>query len=185
MQTINPHALSLVIPNLSHEAEYARVMEKWEALEENIQPELLRRYSKKLGRNVSFEKWLAWCEDDRTTGSMLSTGVPCTLYFLLHNSQELLGSIVVNHAHTHWGHLHAGVVPWHRGKGCGTAMLHLALLTCVERGLRQVEIVTDKDNKGAQQTILRNGGVLLEEFKKNGIASLRFTIDALAQAKNA
>ena len=92
----NINGLSLVIPNLSHETEYCRVMDKWEALETNIQPELMRRYSSRLDANVPFTQWLAWCEDDRTTGSMLSTHVPCTLYFLINCNNEILGSIVIN-----------------------------------------------------------------------------------------
>jgi len=49
----NINGLSLVLPNLSHKAEYCRVMDRWKALESNIQPELMRRYSKRLGANVS------------------------------------------------------------------------------------------------------------------------------------
>ena len=86
------------------------MMDKWEAIEENIQPELLRRYSKSLGTKVSYSKWLKWCEDDRTTGSMLSTGVPCTLYFFVDNTGEILGAIEINQQNTHRGHLHAGIV---------------------------------------------------------------------------
>jgi len=80
----------------------------------------MRRYScKDKSAPVSYAKWLAWCEDDRTTGAMLSTHVPCTLHFLVDSEDEIYGSIVINHAHTHRGHLHAGIVPWHRGKGYG------------------------------------------------------------------
>ena len=152
-------------------------MDKWEAIEKNIQPELMRRYSSKLGANVSFEKWLAWCEDDRTTGSMLKTNVPCTLYFLMNPDDAIFGSIVINHAHTFRGHLHAGIVPWERGKGYGTAMLRLALARCAEMGILRAQIVPDKSNKAAVQTILRNGGVLLEEFRANGKRALRYEID--------
>ncbi|KAI4453658.1 atp-binding cassette sub-family b [Holotrichia oblita] len=160
-------SLSLVIPDLSHEAEYCRIMDRWEALETNIQPELMRRYSKKLGTNVSFARWLEWCEDDRTTGSMLEKNIPCTLYFLVNSNNEILGSIVINHANTHRGHLHAGIVPWCRGKGYGTVMLKLALSQCLKMGFQRVQIVPWKDNKWAIQTIIRNGGVLLEEFCEN------------------
>ena len=74
---------SLVIPDQSHEAEYNRIMDKWESLENNIQPELMRR------SNIPFKKWLDYCEDDRTTGSMLSTHVPCTLYFFINQDNEI------------------------------------------------------------------------------------------------
>ena len=48
---------SIVIPNKSHEAEYNRVMNKWENFETNIQPELMRRYSSKDKNNpVTYDK---------------------------------------------------------------------------------------------------------------------------------
>lgn len=167
---------SLVIPDLSHEAEYNRIMDKWEALENNIQPELMRRFSKKLGSNIPFKKWLDYCEDDRTTGSMLSTHVPCTLYFLVNQDNEIFGSIVLNHEDTHRGHLHAGIVPWHRNKGYGTIMLQLALSKCLQKGIKCVHITPRKDNLGAIQTIVHNGGILVNEFFDDDIPLLRYEI---------
>ena len=120
-------SLVLEIPSLMHQSEYECVMDKWEQIEENIQPELMRR------GNTPYNKWLEYCEDDRTTGSMLSTKVPCTLYFMLNEQRKIVGSIVINHEDTKRGHIHAGIVPWCRGKGYGTAMLALALKECQKR----------------------------------------------------
>jgi len=173
--------LTLVLPDEHHEAEFTHVMDKWEVLEDNIQPELMRRRSAKTNETVSFAKWLAWCEDDRTTGSILSTGVPCSLHFLVNAAQEIYGSIVINHAPTHRGHCHAGIVPWHRGKGYGTVMLSLALSRCAEMGMQSIQIVPYKDNPGAVQTILRNGGVLLEEFCEDGRWSQRYKIELVKE----
>lgn len=151
-------SLTLEIPSLIHQPEYERVMDRWEQLEENIQPELMRR------GKTPFEKWLAYCEDDRTTGSMLSTHVPCTLYFALNEQRKIVGSIVLNHADTKRGHLHAGIVPWCRGKGYGTAMLAIALEKCKKKGILKVHICPNsKENVAAIRTILNNGGYLLEE----------------------
>ena len=151
--------LTLEIPNETHRQEYQRIMERWEQLEDNIQPELMRR------GNTPYEKWLEYCEDDRTTGSMLSTHVPCTLYFAINRQREIVGSIVLNHADTKRGHLHAGIVPWCRGKGYGTTMLSRALIECKRRGICRVHICPNsKENISAIHTILKNGGYLLEEF---------------------
>ena len=170
-----------VIPDETYEKQYTEMMDKWESIEDNIQPQLLRRYSKSLGENVSYSKWLEWCEDDRTTGSMLSTGVPCTLYFLVDDSKEIFGAIVVNSANTHRGHLHSGIAPWHRSKGLGTIMLHLALDICRDTGFKSVEIVPYENNKGAIKTILNNGGKLKEKFCEDGKTSMRFEIDLQSQ----
>jgi len=161
----------LEIPNLTHQQEYERVMDRWEQLEDSIQPELMRR------GNTPFDRWLAYCEDDRTTGSMLSTKIPCTLYFMLNAGCEIVGSIVLNHSDTKRGHLHAGIVPWHRGKGYGTAMLALALVECRKKGIFTVHICPNsKENTSAIQTILNNGGYLLEEFCDNECTIQRYEI---------
>lgn len=176
MKTLEPKKYSLVIPDETHEEAYIQMMDKWETIEENIQPELLRRYSKSLGANVSYSKWLEWCEDDRTTGSMLSTGVPCTLYFFVDNSGEILGAIEINQKNTHRGHLHAGIVPWHRGKGLGTKILESALETCRNTGITSVDIVPYKTNKSAIKTILKNGGILIDEFYEDEKWSQRYRV---------
>jgi len=165
----------LEVPHIGHRQAYERMMDRWEALEANIAPELLRRFSKKEGANVSYEKWLSWCEDDRTTGSMLSTGVPCTLHFLLEQG-EIIGAMAINHAATHRGHLHAGIAPWKRGRGYGTKMLRLALDECRRRGMEAVEIVPHKDNAQAIATIVHCGGELNEEFFEEGRWSVRYRI---------
>lgn len=168
--------LTLEIPNESHKAEYERVMNKWEQLEQNIQPELMRRYSEKRNGNIPYDIWLSYCEDDRTTGSMLSTHTPCTLFFCVENGGEIVGAVVMNHADTKRGHLHAGIVPWHRGKGYGTEMLRLALGECKIRGFEKVHIAPYKDNAAAVKTVINNGVYLTEEFTENGRRVLKFEI---------
>ena len=168
--------LHLMIPDICHEKMYTGMMERWEATGEKIAPQLLGRRSSVTNEIVSYARWLEWCEDDRTTGSNLATKVPCTLYFLIEDEKEIIGSIVMNHASTYRGHLHAGIVPWHRGKGYGTIMLELALEKCRENGLKKVEIVPYKDNIGAIRTILNNGGTLIEEFCEEDIWSQRYEI---------
>ena len=163
--------LYLEIPSERHEAEYIRMIDRWEALEDNIQPELIRR------NGTPYAKFLEWCEDDRTTGSMLSTKTPCTLFFLTDAAGEIYGGIVMNHANTHRGHLHAGIAPWNRGRGMGTRMLALALTKCREKGFEYVEIVPHKGNERAVATIVKNGGILTEEFCEGEIRSQRYRID--------
>lgn len=171
---------SLEIPNITHQWEYERTMTRWEQMEENIQPELMRRYSQKLHGNIPFQKWLEYCEDDRTTGSMLSTHIPCTLFFLVDGEKHISGSIVLNHADTKRGHLHAGIAPWCRGKGYGTVMLSLALMECQKRGIWKVHICPNsKYNLSAIRTIVKNGGYLLEQSAQDGFEIPRYEIDLL------
>lgn len=163
--------LILEIPSEKHRQEYNRIMDSWEQMEENIQPALMRR------NNIPYEKWLEFCEDDRTTGSMLSTQVPCTLFFAVNEKNEIVGSIVLNHADTKRGHIHSGIVPWHRGKGYGTLMLALVLEECRRKGIKKVHICpNNKENIPAVRTILKNGGYLLDEFTDDGRLIERYEI---------
>ena len=103
-----------------------------------------------------------------------------TLYFLVNENQEIIGGIVINHADTKRGHLHAGIVPWHRGKGYGTAMLCLALKECKRMGINKVHICPNStENKAAIQTILNNGGYLLNAFKENEVRFDRYEISII------
>ena len=170
----NQHNFSLLIPSLIYETEYIRVIDLWESYNEKIQPPSMRRYSEK--DNFLYSKWLADIEDDRVTGSMLENNIPCTLYFFVNESNEILGGVSINHANTFRGQLHVGIVPWHRGKGYGATMLNLALSRCRDMGLDKIQMTTRKDNHGASKIIIRNGGVLLEEFFDNKVACLRYEI---------
>ena len=163
--------LMLEIPNKNHQREYGCVMDKWEELEENIQPELMRR------GKTPYDKWLEYCEDDRTKASMLSTHIPATLFFLVNEKKEILGGVVINHAETKHGHLHIGIVPWLRGRGYGTAMVALALKECQRKGISTVHIVpSSQRNSAAIQTILKNGGYLLDVFVEDGRQFERYEI---------
>lgn len=162
--------LQLIEPGAAHEKAYMAAMDRWEALE-RVQPELLGR------DGADYAQVLKWCAKYKTEPGMLSTGVACTLYFLINSAGEVLGGMVINHANTHRGHLHAGIVPWRRGEGFGTQMLKLALEKCREMGFEYVEIVPHKGNEGAVQTIIRNGGRLIEEFFEDGRWSQRYRID--------
>lgn len=163
--------LFLEIPCAHHERAYTVMMDRWEALGEKIAPQLLAR------GNSSYSRWLELCEDDRTTGSMLSTKVPCTLYFLMSDSGEILGSVVINHDCTHRGHIHLGIAPWHRNKGFGSIMLRLALDECRDRGMRSVEIVPYQGNEAVVKVITRNGGVLKDSFFEDDLWSERYSVE--------
>ena len=57
-------------------------------------------------------------------------------------------------------------MPWLRRRGVATAALALLLPETRQRGLAHVELTTDADNLPSQAVILRNGGVLVERFRK-------------------
>ena len=78
------------------------------------------------------------------------------------------------------GHIGYAVVPWHRQRGHATCALALVLPLARERGLGEVEITTDPDNRASIRVIEANGGRLLETFDKGeaygSAAGLRYVI---------
>ncbi len=82
------------------------------------------------------------------------------------------------------GHIGYGVVPWKRGRGYATRALALLLPIVREEGLPFVELTTDPSNIASQSVITRNGGVLVERFRKpaayGGGEGLRYRINLRA-----
>ncbi len=82
------------------------------------------------------------------------------------------------------GHIGYAVVPWHRQHGHATRGLALLLPLARERGLREVEITTDPDNRASQRVIEANGGQLVETFDKGEayghVPGLRYIITLTA-----
>jgi len=79
------------------------------------------------------------------------------------------------------GHIGYAVVPWKQGRGYATAALAAILEDARARGLPHVDLTTDPDNQASQAVILKNGGVMLERFRKPAMygeaESLRWRID--------
>ena len=62
------------------------------------------------------------------------------------------------------GHIGDGIRPSERGKGFGTELVRLALIECKKLGIRRVLMTCDKSNTASAKTIIKNGGVLENEF---------------------
>jgi ribosomal protein S18 acetylase RimI-like enzyme len=69
---------------------------------------------------------------------------------------------------SHGGVLGLGVLPGHRGRGIGTALLEAALNAAKEYGLTRVELVVREHNTGAIALYERLGFVR-EGMKRNGV----------------
>ena len=64
------------------------------------------------------------------------------------------------------GHIGYAVVPWKRGRGYATLALKLFLPQAAKEGLPYVEVVTETSNVASRKVIERNGGELVERFRK-------------------
>lgn len=96
--------------------------------------------------------------------------VPDSVFFLLDEDRDrLLGAVNIRHYLTdsllkEGGHIGDGIRPSERRKGYATEMISLALTECRKLGIDKVLMTCDKDNIGSARFILKNGGVLENEF---------------------
>ncbi|MBO4885164.1 MAG: GNAT family N-acetyltransferase [Clostridia bacterium] len=110
--------------------------------------------------------------------------VPDSVFFLLDEDRNrLLGAVNIRHYLNDYllkegGHIGDGIRPSERRKGYATEMVRLALIECKKLGIDRVLMTCDKDNVGSAKSILKNGGVLENEFlNEDGNIEQRYWID--------
>ena len=110
--------------------------------------------------------------------------VPDSVFFLLDEERNiLLGAVNIRHYLNDYllkyaGHTGDGIRPSERTKGYATEMIRLALVECKKLGINKVLMVCDKDNIASAKTIIKNGGILENEFiNDNGKIEQRYWID--------
>ena len=75
------------------------------------------------------------------------------------------------------GHIGDGIRPSERRKGYATEMIRLALIECRKLGIDRVLMTCEKNNIGSAKSILKNGGVLENEFvNSEGCVEQRYWI---------
>mgnify|MGYP003312682671 CR=1 FL=1 len=96
--------------------------------------------------------------------------VPSSVFFLLDDDRNiLLGAVDIRHYLNDYllqyaGHIGDGIRPSERRKGFATEMIRLALLECKQLGITKVLMVCDKFNIASAKSIIKNGGILENEF---------------------
>ncbi len=147
--------LRLERPLLKHKKQYEEMMDEWESFGGRINPGALRRYSNKQKKNVTYEEWLEWIEEDREM---------CQALYFLVNDNNILGAISVRYKCAGVdGHVGAGIRPSERRKGYATKMLSLAFPFLKEFGHNPVVVSCDRGNIASEKMILKNGGKFIEE----------------------
>lgn len=109
--------------------------------------------------------------------------VPDSVFFLLDAERNmLLGAVNIRHSLNDYllqfgGHIGDGIRPSERGKGYATEMIRLALIECKKLGIEKVLMICNKSNIASAKTIIKNGGVLENEFvDENGEVNQRYWI---------
>ena len=109
--------------------------------------------------------------------------VPDSVFFLLDTERDrLLGAVDIRHylneeLFREGGHIGDGIRPSERGNGYATEMIRLALIECRKLGIEKVLMTCDRDNIASAKAIIRNGGILENEFiNSDGEIELRYWI---------
>ena len=109
--------------------------------------------------------------------------VPDSVFFLLDEDRNrLLGAVNIRHYLNEallreGGHIGDGNRPGERRKGYASEMIRLALIECRKLGIDRVLMTCDKDNVGSVKSIIKNGGVLENEFvNSDGVTEQRYWI---------
>ena len=96
--------------------------------------------------------------------------VPDSVFFLLDEVRDrLLGAVNIRHYLNdsllkEGGHIGDGIRPSERRKGYATEMIRLALIECKKLGIDKVLMTCDKENIASAKSIIKNGGILENEF---------------------
>lgn len=96
--------------------------------------------------------------------------VPDSVFFLLDEARDrLLGAVNIRHYLNdsllkEGGHIGDGIRPSERRKGYATEMIRLALIECKKLGIDKVLMTCDKENIASAKSIIKNGGILENEF---------------------
>ena len=109
--------------------------------------------------------------------------VPDSVFFLLDVERDrLLGAVNIRHFLNDYllqygGHIGDGIRPSERRKGYATEMIRLSLEECKKLGIDRVLMVCDKANIGSARSIVKNGGILENEFiDEDGAVNQRYWI---------
>ena len=153
----------LVKHNKINENQYVDYITDWERNNSFIAPSSSDRKGK------SFEemktKWII----DETDKAYRNGFVPSTLYFLINESNKIVGSIHFRHVLNdqllqYGGHIGYGVRPSERKKGYADSMLKLLLKIIKDQKYLKVMLSCNDDNIGSIKTIEKNSGKQYEKI---------------------
>ena len=156
--------VKLVKLSTEYEKQYSDMINEWKATGESIVP-----YS--IGREIAtFGELLDRLEKDEK-GIDIGDFVPATTYIGYDAERDIVvGAVNIRHYLNDMllregGHIGDGVRPSERKKGYATEMIRQALEICKnELKINKVLMVCDKSNIGSAKSIIKNGGILENEF---------------------
>ena len=168
--------LNLIKPQLCFENEHSEMLKEWEETGEKLVPFIIQIDS------TDFQKFIDQINRFKNGIGIPDTFVPNSTFYLIDNTNRILGVVNVRHRLTdklliEGGHIGYGIRPSERRKGYATKILELALVEAKKLGIERALVTCDKENIGSAKTILRNGGIFDQENLYEGRIVQRYWID--------
>ena len=167
--------LKLIKASNKYKDQIIDMLEEWYASKEKIVPYSIRK--------IDYHDFDYYCNnlDVKENSNNL---VPDSTFFCIDEDRDIVvGAINIRHYLNeslllNGGHIGDGVRPSERRKGYATEMIRLALIECKKMGIDKVLMVCDKSNIASSKTIIKNGGILENEFvDEKGVIQQRYWIE--------
>lgn len=157
--------ISLVFPTKEYEKQVFDFLQEFIIFKSNINGVGgLNRYID------NYDAWLKKLSNDLDIKRTNSKRVPAHTYFAVREKDsKIIGMINIRHKLNEFlveigGHIGYCVRPSERHKGYANQILHLGIRKCKEIGLNKILLTCDKSNLASAKTIIKNGGILENEF---------------------
>ncbi len=165
---MNKDSLTLVSPSVKYKNSFHEFYLNYKSSGEDLVPFVIKFYKDNINEYIDIL-------DGFTKGENVPKEfVPTTTFWLINNSNEVLGVVNIRHYLNEkmllsGGHIGYGIAPKYRRKGYGTIILKLALQKAKELDIKKCLVVCDKENVASQKIIQNNNGILeSEEYVDNG-----------------
>ena len=159
------------------EEQYNEYIDEWEKAKETIVPQVSGR------RGLTYSQLQNQWSMQEISPVLPQKHVRATLFFLINESNQILGSIHLRYRLTDvqinagLSHVGAGIKPSERNKGYGTLMLRLLLDSLNKDEVDSKIIVTVREsNVFSIKTIEKNGGIMEGAFVEDGYKSRRYSV---------
>lgn len=171
------HKLKLILPDKKYISSFAKGMDEFRN-EKKSRP---TEDQIKLFKNIKdFPAYIKWVADNRQGINLGKGRVPQAVYWAMVGN-KFVGVLKLRHClnkHLRFmgGHIGYSVVPSERRRGYATEMLRLGLKKAKKLGIKKALLTCDENNIGSRKVIEKNGGLLENKVKFEGIWKLRFWI---------
>lgn len=131
-------------------------------------------------------EWKAWVKKVNNNAVIPDEIWGKSLTYLIIDNSKLIGLLSIRYDLPDklaqiYGHIGYGVRPSERCKGYATKMLKYALDECKKLGMKNVILGCYKENIGSLKTIIKNGGVLIQEKEEEKEITDNWKIKLISQ----